>query len=68
MEALVEKLVRVINSCVTPQQLQIAENMAERAKKKMHREDWLDIAAVIQNRAGQILFYDAEDSNVLKRV
>jgi hypothetical protein len=65
MEALVEKIVKVVN---TPQQLQIAENLAERAKKQMHREDRLDVASIVQNGVGQILFHDAEDSNVLKRV
>jgi len=68
MEALVEKIVKVVNSCVTPQQLEIAENFAERAKHQVHREEWLDIASVIHNKAGQILFYDAEDWAVLKRI
>jgi hypothetical protein len=68
MEALVEKILKVVDSCVTPQQLVIAENLAERAKRKMHREEWLDIASVIQNNSGQILFYDAEATAVLRRV
>jgi hypothetical protein len=68
MEALVEKILKVVDSCVTPQQLEIAENFAERARKQVHREQWLDIAGVIQSKAGQILFYDAEDWTTLKRV
>jgi hypothetical protein len=68
MEALVDKIVRVVNSCVTPEQLEIAENFAERAKKRVHREEWLDIACVIQKKAGQILFYDADDWALLKKV
>jgi hypothetical protein len=53
---------------VTPEQLEIAENFAERAKKRVHREEWLDIACVIQKKAGQILFYDADDWALLKKV
>ena len=68
MEALTEKILKVVNSCVTPEQLRIAENFAERAKKKVHREEWIDIASVIQDKAGQILFYDADDWSALKRI
>jgi hypothetical protein len=68
MDALVEKILRVVHSCVTPQQLEIAGNFADRARKQIHHEQWLDIASVIQNKAGQVLFYEAEDWNLMKRV
>jgi hypothetical protein len=68
MEALIEKVLKVVDSCVTPQQLEIAENFADRARKQIHHEQWLDIAGIIQNKAGQVLFYDVEDWNLIRRV
>lgn len=67
MNTVTEKTLKVVNSCIIPQQLEIAENFAQRAKNLMDREDWLDIAAAINVKAGQVLFFDSEDWTVLKR-
>jgi hypothetical protein len=68
MERLIEKVSKVVNSCITPQQLEIAENFAERAKTKMKPDEWLDIASVINNKANKILFCSAEDLEILGKV
>ena len=68
MERLIEKVSRVVNSCVTPQQLEVAENFAERAKTKMNRDEWLDIASVINTKANKILFCSVEDLAILGKV
>jgi hypothetical protein len=68
MERLIEKVSKVVNSCVTPQQLEVAENFAERAKTKMKPDEWLDIASVINNKANRILFCSAEDLEILGKV
>jgi hypothetical protein len=68
MDALVKKTIRIVNSCITPQQLEIAENFAERVRKQIEREEWLNIASAIQAKSGQVLFFDAEDWSVLRRV
>ena len=68
MEALWEKALRVVNSCVTPQQLEVAENFVERAREQVDREQWIDIASAIHTKAGEILFYDSDDWRILKRV
>ena len=68
MERLIEKVSKVINSCVTPQQLEVAENFAERARIKLNRDEWLDIASVINNKANKILFCSAEDLAILGKV
>jgi len=67
MNTVMEKTLKVVNSCISPQQLEIAENFAQRAKLRMEREEWLDIASAINTKAGQVLFFDAEDWTVLKR-
>jgi len=68
MERLIEKVSKVVNSCITPQQLEVAENFAERAKTKMKPDEWLDIASVINNKANKILFCSAEDLEILGKV
>ena len=68
MERLIEKVSKVVNSCITPQQLEVAENFAERAKTKLNRDEWLDIASVINNKANKILFCSAEDLEILGKV
>jgi hypothetical protein len=67
MDALIEKTLRIVDSCVTPQQLEIAENFAERARTQIAHEEWLNIASAIQAKSGQVLFFDAEDWSVLRR-
>ncbi len=67
MDALIEKTLKIVNSCVTPQQLEIAENFAERVRTQIDREEWLNIASAIQAKSGQVLFFDAEDWSVLRR-
>ena len=68
MGGLIEKVSKVVNSCITPQQLEGAENFAERAKTKMKPDEWLDIASVINNKANKILFCSAEDLAILGKV
>ena len=68
MEGLIEKVSKVVNSCVTPQQLEVAENFAERAKTKMKPDEWLDIASVINIKANKILFCSVEDLEILGKV
>ena len=68
MERLIEKVSKVVNSCVTPQQLEVAENFAERAKTKMKPDEWLDIASVINIKANKILFCSVEDLEILGKV
>ena len=68
MEKLTEKVSRVVNSCVTPQQLEVAENFAERAKTKMNRDEWLGIASTIHNKANKILYCSQEDLAILGKV
>jgi hypothetical protein len=68
MERLIEKVSKVVNSCITPQQLEVAENFAERAKTKMKPDEWLDIASVINHKANRILFCSAEDLEILGKV
>ena len=67
MDALIEKTLRIVNSCVTPQQLEIAENFAERVRTQVDREEWLNIASAIHAKSGEVLFFDTEDWSVLKR-
>jgi hypothetical protein len=67
MDALVKKTIRIVDSCVTPQQLEIAESFAERVRNQIDREEWLNIASAIQAKSGQVLFFDAEDWVVLRR-
>jgi hypothetical protein len=68
MERLIQKVSKVVNSCVTPQQLEVAENFAERAKTKMKPDEWLDVASVINNKANNILFCSVEDLETLGKV
>jgi len=67
MEALVGKIVKVVNSCVTAQQLKIAENFAQRARKQIHWNEWLDIASLIKKKAAKLLLFDIEDGTVVRR-
>lgn len=67
MDALVKKTIKIVNSCVTPQQLEIAENFAERARKQIDQEEWLNIASAIQAKSGEVLFFDVEDWALLRR-
>jgi hypothetical protein len=68
MERLIERVSKVVNSCVTPQQLEVAENYAERARRKLNPDEWLDIASVIHNKANKILFCNPEDLVILGKV
>jgi|GEM_PF-6747306 len=67
MNAVTEKTLKVVQSCINPQQLEIAENFAQRAKVRMDHEEWLDIASAINVKAGQVLFFDSQDWTVLRR-
>ena len=68
MEGLVEKVARVVNSCVTPQQLEVAENYAVRARCRVNMDQWLDIASLIHKKANQIIFCSPDDGALLGRV
>ncbi len=68
MKGLVEKVYRVVNSCVTPEQLEVAENFAVRARTKINPNEWLDVASVIHNKANKILFCSADELAILGKV
>ena len=68
MEGLVEKVFSVVNSCVTPQQLEIAETYAVRARRRMNMDQWLDIESLIHKKANQFIFWSPDDGTLLGRV
>lgn len=67
MQPVMNKILKVVNSCVTPQQLEIAEHFASLARKKVNHDQWLEVACAIQSKASEMLFYDLEDLVVLRR-
>ena len=61
------KILRVVGSCVTPQQLENAEHFANLAKKQVNQDQWLDVACAIQSKASEMLSCDLEDFVILRR-
>jgi hypothetical protein len=67
MQTVMNKILKVVESCVTPEQLEIAGHLATLAKKQINQDQWLDIACAIQSKASEMLFYDLEDLVILRR-
>jgi hypothetical protein len=67
MQTVINKILKVVESCVTPEQLEIAGHLATLAKKQINQDQWLDIACAIQSKASEMLFYDLEDLVILRR-
>jgi hypothetical protein len=67
MQSIVNKILKVVDSCLTPQQLEIAESFATLAKRQVNQDQWLDVACAIQSKASEMLFYDIDDLAILRR-
>jgi len=67
MQPIVNKILKVVDSCLTPQQLEIAESFATLAKRQVNQDQWLDVACAIQSKASEMFFYDIDDLAILRR-
>jgi hypothetical protein len=67
MQTVMNKVLKVVGSCNTPQQLQVAGHFASLAKKQVNQDQWLDVAGAIQSKAGEMLSCDPEESVILRR-
>jgi hypothetical protein len=67
MEGLAQKVLRVVDSCVTSQQLEVAETYAVRARRRVNMDQWLDIESLIHKKANQIIFWSPDDGVLLGR-
>jgi hypothetical protein len=68
MEGLAQKVLRVVDSCVTSQQLEIAETYAVRARRRVNLDQWLNIESLIHKKANQITFCSPDDWTLLGKV
>lgn len=67
MQTAMNKILRVVGSCVTPQQLENAGHFAKLAKKQVNQDQWLAVACEIQSKASEMLSCDLEDFVILRR-
>jgi hypothetical protein len=67
MKTVMNKVLKVVGSCMTPQQLEVAGHFASLAKKQVNQDQWLDVACAIQSKASEMLSCDLEDSVILRR-
>ena len=67
MQTVMNKILKVVGSCMTPQQLEVAGHFATLAKKQVDQDQWLDVAGAIQSKADEMLSCDHEDFVILRR-